>query len=1463
MPTNVHTDGKDLVTQFARGTVTQSADPVLLKPKGDPGFAPHFNISTTINNPAGTVFDHKTKVAHSESFMGQGKHLPIVIVGRKTGKVDGDNGFMNWAKSVFVEGRNAVMHNVQTGVNAIWSMLPQEIKNALENGGQIAGGMSTKDFADAARDDAEAMLAALKSTDTLIALAQTAALMGVSAIPVVGQLAGGAMVVQRLRGALSTVQDGAKELTEMMERWSKPMSPTQIAAERKKLASFLIRVGISVILAALGKAMGKLSGRSTGRENSTEKVVVGTTPPPKKTPRTCKIGKPVIIATGEKTWDGEDFALSGLIPLLWKRRYRSGDVHDGWFGLGWSTTLSVELQLAAGTITYRNESGRLIPLPFIEVGATHFDAYEKCWINRPSSDDWAISFRNGHTYHFNRPRDDLFVLPLNRITDRNANVLGLVYAAPPEDPFLPWRPDGIVDSAGQQLDLTWDGLAHLTSVHLRARNGEESICLASYQYSADHDLITHVDAGAAIQSYEWVNHLLSAYVECDGTKYCAEFDEYSPNGKVVRSFNAADGLGLAFRYSERARRTDVIDALGRVTAYEYDERKDIIAMVDSDGNRTEWPVDANGNPRGAKNELGRETVYRYDSLGNVIESIDPAGARIAVEYDAQGLPLKITDTLNQVWLREYDTAGNLISATDPLGNVTRYVYSRSGLPVSIVDAKGGKKELVWNANATMAKVTDCSGNATRFEYDRLGRVKEKIDALAGVTHYTWSRSGRLTELKDADNAIHRYLWSPQGRLLSYTDPLEHKVRYSYDSAGNLIRRVDAAGATLQYQYDPVGRLVALVNELGQSATFAYDVVDQLTDQIGFDGRHQRYCYDSAGELSHLVENGGSAFGPGKVVRFVRDVMGRLIRKEAEGAPSFDSSFAYDTAGRLLCANNQHAEVEFSYDPLGNLLTEKQTLSGAAPQLLAHSYDELGNRIRTALPDSRALNWLYYGSGHLHQIFMETPKGTTVLTDIERDSLHREVFRTQGGLHSRYEYDPMGRLIRHRAVMSGAAPSAQVDPRHAAVTARSYEYDAASNLVFRADALRGDQRMSYDPNNRIISSSGRIEEYFEFDPAGNLQLNGNGRLAGKAGDAVSATQKKLRCTFDIHGNLTQRELGASEHMSLTWDAFNQLVRSEVSRQGVLQVTDYEYDAIGRRTRKIDAFGATAFLWDGEAMVESNRGHRRALFVYEPDSYVPLATVQADTPYWYQCDQAGVPQELTDADGDIVWAADYRVWGGLYQLRSGTGGGGRSQHFSRASVEIEQPFRLQGQQYDSETGLHYNRFRYYDPVAARFVSQDPIGFQGGLNLYQYAVNPLGWIDPAGLSPEKKKCDCPGGGGLNPVTGMAQGTLQKLASQIREAGKHAISRTMRTIAVGMDAAGGLHAGSSNAFDAGQKAMADKMGITMVKTAKNKHAEENLIACVPGLKSVGTSKRDPCGPDEHDCASQLKEAGINVDNA
>ncbi|MFE8646715.1 hypothetical protein ACFX58_16680 [Sphingomonas sp. NCPPB 2930] len=310
-----------------------------------------------------------------------------------------------------------------------------------------------------------------------------------------------------------------------------------------------------------------------------------------------------------------------------------------------------------------------------------------------------------------------------------------------------------------------------------------------------------------------------------------------------------------------------------------------------------------------------------------------------------------------------------------------------------VDARGGVKRLDWTPRGELATYADCSGQRTFFDYDPLGRLVRSTDALGHERHYRYDAAGRLVALRQPDGGEQHYAWDAEGRLLAYTDPLGATTEYRYRAGGQPVERTDANGERLSYVYDRAGRLVQLVNENGALYRFGYDAADRLTDEIGFDGRHQRYGYNAAGELVHLIEAGGSEHGPGKITRFARDVLGRLLAKRSEGDAACDTRYAYDPLGRLTAADNPAAQIAFAYDPAGQLLRETQTLAGiAAPRTLAHGYDPLGYRSDTTLPDGRSLHGLAYGSGHLHQIDLEAADGThQTIADIGRDALHQRRF----------------------------------------------------------------------------------------------------------------------------------------------------------------------------------------------------------------------------------------------------------------------------------------------------------------------------------------------------------------------------------------------------------------------------------------------------------------------------------------
>jgi RHS repeat-associated protein len=146
-------------------------------------------------------------------------------------------------------------------------------------------------------------------------------------------------------------------------------------------------------------------------------------------------------------------------------------------------------------------------------------------------------------------------------------------------------------------------------------------------------------------------------------------------------------------------------------------------------------------------------------------------------------------------------------------------------------------------------------------------------------------------------------------------------------------------------------------------------------------------------------------------------------------------------------------------------------------------------------------------------------------------------------------------------------------------------------------------------------------------------------------------------------------------------------------------------------------------DAKALMQANGG----VYDIEQDPlwngeqrHVPRAFDRKEMAF-YQCDHLGTPQELTDHEGGVAWSAQYKAWG---EAREAISEAGRRAGFRN-------PIRFQGQYWDEETGLHYNRYRYYDPQTGRFVSKDPIGLDGGLHAFQYATNSVIWIDPLGLS------------------------------------------------------------------------------------------------------------------------------------
>jgi RHS repeat-associated protein len=331
---------------------------------------------------------------------------------------------------------------------------------------------------------------------------------------------------------------------------------------------------------------------------------------------------------------------------------------------------------------------------------------------------------------------------------------------------------------------------------------------------------------------------------------------------------------------------------------------------------------------------------------------------------------------------------------------------------------------------------------------------------------------------------------------------------------------------------------------------------------------------------------------------------------------------------------------------------------------------------------------------------------------------------------------------------GAAPG---QPARVTVE-REYRYGLAGELSDVLDRRRGWVQYDYDPAGRLLSVwhevTGEVER-FRYDPAGHLYDEDvdKGRVYGPGGRLLRRGGTEYR--WDAAGRLiekrTPRADDGSDVWRYTWDASGRLARVETPDG---RCAEFAYDPFGRRVeamlREARPFGEVAriaertrFVWDIDTLAHAIRVRRgvegdliveQQTFCMDDDGFVPWAQCD-DTPdsfggrlhtwSFFINDPIGTPEEMIGGDGGTLAEFDRRAWGRTAPIQG-----------ARAGT----PLRFQGQHEDADSGLFYNRFRYYDPETGLYTSPDPCGLDGGLNPYAYVVNPTGWVDPYGEAPER---------------------------------------------------------------------------------------------------------------------------------
>ncbi|MXH53844.1 DUF4329 domain-containing protein, partial [Escherichia coli] len=592
----------------------------------------------------------------------------------------------------------------------------------------------------------------------------------------------------------------------------------------------------------------------------------------------------------------------------------------------------------------------------------------------------------------------------------------------------------------------------------------------------------------------------------------------------------------------------------------------------------------------------------------------------------------------------------------------------------------------------------------------------------GISLYRrYDNRGRLTSVKDAQGRETRYEYNAAGDLTAVITPDGNRSETQYDAWGKAVSTTQG-GLTRSMEYDAAGRVISLTNENGSHSVFSYDALDRLVQQGGFDGRTQRYHYDLTGKLTQSEDEG-------LVILWYYDESDRITHRTVNGEPA--EQWQYDGHGWLTdishLSEGHRVAVHYGYDDKGRLTGECQTVENPETGELLwqhetkHAYNEQGLANRVTPDSLPPVEWLTYGSGYLAGMKL----GGTPLVEYTRDRLHRETVRSFGsmaGSNAAYE------------LTSTYTPAGQLQSQHlnSLVYDRDYGWNDNGDLV-RISGPRQTREYGYSATGRLesvrtLAPDLDIRIPYATDPAGNRlpdpELHPDSTLTVWPDNRI-AEDAHYVYRHDEYGRLTEKTDRIPAGVIRTdderthhyyYDSQHRLVfYTRIQHGEPLVESRYLYDPLGRRMakrvwrRERDLTGwmslsrkpeVTWYGWDGDRLARQ----------VEPE-YTP-----ARKAHLYHCDHRGLPLALISEDGNTAWSAEYDEWGN--QLNE------ENPH------HVYQPYRLPGQQHDEESGLYYNRHRYYDPLQGRYITQDPMGLKGGWNLYQYPLNPLQQIDPMGL-------------------------------------------------------------------------------------------------------------------------------------
>ncbi|MDX6997514.1 RHS repeat domain-containing protein, partial [Escherichia coli] len=807
--------------------------------------------------------------------------------------------------------------------------------------------------------------------------------------------------------------------------------------------------------------------------------------------------------------------------------------------------------------------------------------------------------------------------------------------------------------------------------------------------------------------------------------------EYSPDvvtGLITR-ITTPDGRASAFYYNHHSQLTSATGTDGLEIRREYDESGRLIQETAPDGDITRYRYDNPHSdlPCATEDATGSRKTMTWSRYGQLLTVTDCSGYVTRYDHDRFGQVTAVHREEGLSQYRAYDSRGQLIAVKDMQGHETRYEYNAAGDLTAVIAPDGSRNGTQYDAWGKAIRTTQ--GGLTRsMEYDAAGRVIRLTSENGSHTTFRYDVLDRLIQETGFDGRTQRYHHDLTGKLIRSED--EGLVtHWHYDEADRLTHRTVKGEPAEQWQYDERGWLTGISHlSEGHRVTvhYGYDEKGRLTGERqtvhhpeteALLWQHEtRHAYNAQGLANRCIPDSlpavewltygsgwlsGMKLGDTPLVEYTRD---RLHRETLRSFGRYELTTAYTSAGQLQSQhlNSLQYDRDYTWNDNGELIR-----ISSPRQTRSYSYSDTGR-----------LTGVHTTAANLDiRIPYATDPAGNRLPDPE---LHPDSTlsmwpdnRIARDAHYLYRYDRHGRLTEKTDLIPEGVIRTDDERTH------RYHYDSRHRLVHYTRTQYAEplveSRYLYDPLGRRVAK--RVWRR-ERDLTGWMSLSRKPEVTwyGWDGDRLTTIQNdrtRIQTVYQpgsftplIRVETATGELAKTQRRSLA-DALQQ---SGGEDGGSVVFPPVLVQMLDRLESEIltDRVSEESRRWLASCGLTVEQMQNQMDPVYTPARKIHL----------YHCDHRGLPLALVSTEGTTAWYAEYDEWGN--QLNE------ENPH------QLQQLIRLPGQQYDEESGLYYNRHRYYDPLKGRYITQDPIGLKGGWNFYQYPLNPISEIDPQGLNP-----------------------------------------------------------------------------------------------------------------------------------